>query len=98
MPRPDQLRPTSHRVEVVRSHGQEMETVFNSDHSYYVAQRFLNATGAATVKGRPYRKTEGQDNNPQVSVLAELTDVYQDIVVAVEVVAAGEWCFCAVYG
>lgn len=98
MPRPEQLRPTSHRIEVVRSHGQEQETRFNSDHSYYLAHRFLNATGAATVVGRPYRRTNAQTNNPQISALAELTGVYQDIVVAVEAVPAGGWCLCAVYG
>ncbi|MGH7472451.1 MAG: hypothetical protein ACREJW_00760 [Candidatus Methylomirabilales bacterium] len=100
MPHPDNLRPLDRRVEPLRHDSQPQEVRYNSDGSYYIAKRYFNVTGGATVVGRPYRRTNtgANLNNPQVSALAALAAVYQDVVVALEAVANNAWCWCAVYG
>lgn len=100
MPTPDNLRPLDRRVEPLRHDSQQQEIRYNTDGSWFLAKKFYNVSGGATVVGRPYRRTNtGADlNNPQISALAALAAVYQDVVVALEAVANNAWCWCAVYG
>lgn len=59
-----------------------------------------NGAGAATVVGRVYRilYVGDADTNPKAATCAAISGVYQEVAVAVEVIASAAWGWFAVEG
>lgn len=72
----------------------------NDDGSTYLAQWLYNATGAAVVAGRAYKRSYSgvATTQPSAVAIVTLASVYQKVCVALEATASAAWGYFAVEG